>query len=42
MGKALVLFDFHGSGLSTGSYVSFGWYETFDIDAVSPIPIIIF
>lgn len=36
MDKALVLFDFHGSGLSTGSYVSFGWYETFDIDAVSP------
>jgi fermentation-respiration switch protein FrsA (DUF1100 family) len=33
-GNALVLFDFHGSGLSSGSYVSFGWYETFDIDAV--------
>ena len=33
-GKALCLFDFHGSGMSSGTYVSFGWYETFDVDAV--------
>lgn len=32
--KAVCLFDFHGSGLSEGSYVSFGWYETFDLDSV--------
>jgi len=32
--KALCVFDFHGSGLSEGKYVSFGYYETFDLDAV--------
>ena len=32
--KVLCVFDFHGSGKSEGKYVSFGFYETLDLDAV--------
>lgn len=31
---ALVVFDFKASGKSGGDYVTMGWHETFDIDAV--------
>lgn len=33
-GKALLVFDFHGAGHSEGKYVTFGYFETLDIDAV--------
>lgn len=32
--KALCIFDFHANGMSDGKYTSFGYYETFDLDAV--------
>ena len=32
--KVFCLFDFHASGKSEGKYVSFGYYETLDLDAV--------
>lgn len=35
--KALCIFDFHASGVSEGKYTSFGYYETFDLDAVDLI-----
>jgi pimeloyl-ACP methyl ester carboxylesterase len=33
-GMSFCLFDFHGNGLSNGKYVTFGWTETLDLDAV--------
>ena len=35
LGLGLCLFDFHGNGQSDGKYVTFGWTETIDLDAVS-------
>ena len=33
-GQSIVLFDFRGNGQSNGEYVSFGWNETLDLEAV--------
>ena len=31
---SVCLFDFHGNGQSNGKYVTFGWTETLDLDAI--------
>lgn len=36
-GKALLVFDFHGAGQSDGKYVTFGYFETLDLDAVGQV-----
>ena len=33
-GLSFCVFDFHGNGQSNGKYVTFGWTETLDLDAV--------
>lgn len=33
-GLSFCVFDFHGNGMSTGKYVTFGWTETLDLDAI--------
>jgi hypothetical protein len=35
LGFGVCLFDFHGNGMSTGKYVTFGWTEVLDLDSVS-------
>jgi len=33
-GFSLLTFDFSGSGISDGEYVSLGWYESMDVQSV--------
>jgi hypothetical protein len=35
LGFGVCLFDFHGNGMSSGDYVTFGWTEVLDLDSVS-------
>jgi hypothetical protein len=35
LGFGVCLFDFHGNGMSSGKYVTFGWTEVLDLDSVS-------